>query len=103
MVAKSVKWVLAGLMAGPSAALALGLGDIHLNSTLNAPLDASIDLVGATPDELATLTPKIASRETFAQHGLDWPAFLSNVTVKAAHSASGRDVLEVRSDRKSVV
>jgi len=97
MVAKSVKWVLAGLMAGPSAALALGLGDIHLNSTLNAPLDASIDLVGATPDELATLTPKIASRETFAQHGLDWPAFLSNVTVKAAHTTSGRDVLEVRS------
>jgi len=97
MVAKSVKWVLAGLILSPSAALALGLGDIHLNSTLNAPLDATIDLVGATPDELATLTPKIASRETFTQHGLDWPAFLANVTIRAIHAASGRDVLELRS------
>ncbi len=97
MVAKSVKWVLAGLIVSPSAALALGLGDIHLNSTLNAPLDANIDLVGATPDELATLTPKIASRETFAQHGLDWPAFLANVTVRAVHAANGRDVLQLRS------
>ena len=99
MVAKTVKWVLAGLMAGPSAAMALGLGDIHLNSTLNAPLDASIDLVGATPDELATLTPKIASRDTFAQHGLDWPAFLANVTVRAVHTPAGRDVLELRSNQ----
>ncbi|MGH8217978.1 MAG: type IV pilus assembly protein FimV, partial [Steroidobacteraceae bacterium] len=97
MVAKSVKWVLAGILAGPSAAMALGLGDIHLNSTLNAPFDANIDLVGATPDELATLTPKIASRDTFAQHGLDWPAFLANVTVKAVHTAGGGDVLQLRS------
>lgn len=97
MVAKSVKWVLAGLMVSPSAALALGLGDIHLLSTLNAPLDANIDLIGASSEELASLTPKIASRETFAQHGLDWPNFLANVTVRAVHSADGRDVLELRS------
>src|SRR5690348_10057356 len=97
MVAKSVKWVLAGLMLSPTAALALGLGDIHLLSTLNAPLDADIDLVGATPDELASLTPKIASRETFAQHGLDWPAFLANVTIRPVHTRDGRDVLELRS------
>jgi pilus assembly protein FimV len=97
MLAKSLRWALAGLVACPSAALALGLGDIHLLSTLNAPLDANIELVGATPDELASLRPQIASRETFAQHGLDWAPFLANVTVKAARTADGHDVLELRS------
>ena len=38
--------VLAALM--PAAAMALGLGDIHLRSALNAPLDADIDLTATT-------------------------------------------------------
>ncbi len=97
MLAKSLKWALAGLVACPSAALALGLGDIHLLSTLNAPLNANIDLVGATQDDLSSLKPQIASRETFAQHGLDWAPFLANVTVKAVHLADGHDVLQLRS------
>ena len=97
MVAKSLKWALAGLIACPAVAFALGLGDIHLLSTLNAPLDADIDIVGATPDELSTLKPHIASRETFAAHGLDWPAFLADVTVTAVHTADGRDILKLHS------
>ena len=35
-------------LLSPAATLALGLGDIHLKSALNAPLDAEIDLVGAS-------------------------------------------------------
>ena len=46
----------------PGAALALGLGEIRLRSALNAPLDAEIDLLGATPEELAGLQPRLASR-----------------------------------------
>ena len=97
MVAKSLKWALASLMAVPPAAFALGLGDIHLNSALNAPLDADIELIGATPEELASLKPQIASRETFARQGLDWPAFLSTISLKAVHLPDGRDVIKLRS------
>ena len=43
---------LAALM--PAGAMALGLGDIHLKSALNAPLNAEIDLT-ATPEEFAGL------------------------------------------------
>jgi len=95
MIAKSLKWALAGLVVCPAAALALGLGDIHLNSALDAPLDADIELIGATPDELATLKPQIASRETFARNGLDWPSFLATVTLRAVHTADGRDIIKL--------
>ncbi|HUN75033.1 MAG TPA: FimV/HubP family polar landmark protein [Steroidobacteraceae bacterium] len=97
MVAKSVRWALAGLAACPTAALALGLGDIHLLSTLDAPLNAEIELIGATPDELSSLKPQIASREMFAQHGLDWTEALSNVTLRAVHTPDGRDVIKLQS------
>ena len=55
MTAKSLKWTLAALVVGSPAAMALGLGDIHLHSSLNAPLDADIDLIGATPEDLSSL------------------------------------------------
>jgi pilus assembly protein FimV len=42
-------------LLSPAASYALGLGDIHLRSSLNAPLDADIDVVGATPEDLVAL------------------------------------------------
>ncbi len=97
MTAKSLKWTLAALIVGSPAAMALGLGDIHLHSSLNAPLDADIDLIGATPDDLASLKAQVASRETFQKNGLDWPAFLSSVTLKPMHTSDGRDIIKVHS------
>ena len=47
MVAKSVKWALASLVVFPPAAFALGLGDVRLLSSLNAPLDAEIERLQA--------------------------------------------------------
>ena len=82
----------------PGISLALGLGDVHLNSPLNAPLDAEIELVNATPEDLATLDAKLASKETFARYGLDWPQFMSSVTVTRDRSASGAQVLRIKSN-----
>ena len=96
MVAKRSSRALALLLVMPSAAFALGLGDIHLQSPLNAPLDASIDL-DATPEELQSLRVQIAPRDVFVQHGLDWPVFLSNVTVKAERGADGHEVIRLKS------
>ena len=92
-------WVRAMLVlaALPATAAALGLGEIRLNSPLNAPLDAEIELVNATAEELAGLRAELASRETFARYGLEWPAFLSSITLSRAKSANGKDVLRVRS------
>ena len=88
---------LVALLLLPGISLALGLGDVHLNSPLNAPLDAEIELVNTTPEDLATLDAKLASKETFARYGLDWPPFMASVTVTRDRSANGAQVLRIKS------
>src|SRR5207245_2537495 len=89
MVAKRSNRALALLLALPSAALALGLGDIRLLSPLNAPLEAEVELVDVAPDEINTLQAQLASRETFARYGLDWPAYLAGVQLRAVRTPDG--------------
>src|SRR5260221_2171997 len=97
MFVKRSSLVLTTLMALPSASFALGLGDIRLLSPLNAPLDAEIELVDVTPEEMQSLKAQIASRETFTRYGLEWPVFLSSVQVKTTRSADGRQVIRLKS------
>ena len=89
MVAKRSSRALALLLALPSAAFALGLGDIRLLSPLNSPLDAEIDLVDVAPDEANTVQAQLASRETFARYGLDWPGYLAGIQVRTVHTPDG--------------
>ena len=84
-------------LLSPAAALALGLGDIHLKSSLNAPLDAEIDLVGASPEDLSSLKASLAARESFTRGGLDYPAFLGVLSFAPEKTADGRNVLHVHS------
>jgi pilus assembly protein FimV len=81
----------------PSMAWALGLGEIHLNSALNEPMNAEIDLIAATPDELTALRATLASREAFTRYGIDRPPFLSTLTFKVGKGKDGRDALLVHS------
>jgi pilus assembly protein FimV len=93
--------LLAGLLSLSSlwsnSSWALGLGEIHLNSALNEPMNAEIDLIAATPDELTALRATLAPRDAFTRYGIDRPPFLSTLTFKVAKSKDGRDVLQVRS------
>ena len=84
-------------MSLPGAARALGLGDIRVDSGLNEPLSAQIDIVGASRDELVALTATVANREIFQRYGADRPAFLSSATFKVGMDAQGRPVLSIRS------
>jgi pilus assembly protein FimV len=84
-------------LAMPGAAQALGLGEIHVDSGLNEPLAANIDLVGATADDLDGIKVSIANRETFQQFGVDRSAFLSGVAFKISRDSRGRPVLAIRS------
>jgi pilus assembly protein FimV len=81
----------------PSSSWALGLGEIHLNSALNEPINADIDLIAASPDELIALRASLASREAFTRYGIDRPPFLSTLTFKVGKGKDGRDALLVRS------
>jgi pilus assembly protein FimV len=81
----------------PSSAWALGLGEIHLNSALNEPMNAEIDLVAATPEELTALRATLADKDAFSRYGIDRPPFLSTLTFKVGKGKDGRDALLVRS------
>jgi len=81
----------------PSVSWALGLGEIHLNSALNEPMNAEIDLIAATPDELAALRATLAGRDAFTRYGIDRPPFLATLTFKVGKGKDGRDALLVHS------
>lgn len=89
--------VLLTLLLMPGVSFALGLGDVRLNSPLNAPLDAEIELVNTTPEDLATLEAKLASKETFERYGLEWPQFMSTVTVTRDRAPNGAEILRLKS------
>ena len=84
-------------LAVPRAAGALGLGEIHVESALNEPLAAEIDIVGATAEDLSGITAAIATRDTFLRFGVERPAFLSTATFRIVRDSRGRAVLAVRS------
>src|SRR5271165_671132 len=81
----------------PSVSWALGLGEIHLNSALNEPMNAEIDLIAATPDELTALRATLAGRDSFTRYGIDRPPFLTTLTFKVGKGKDGREALLVRS------
>jgi len=81
----------------PGAAHALGLGEIHVNSALNEPLAADIDILGATAEELSSLTASIANKDTFLRFGAERPPFLASATFKVSRDVKGNPVLVIRS------
>jgi pilus assembly protein FimV len=81
----------------PGAAHALGLGEIHVNSGLNEPLAADIEILGATAEELSSLTASVANRDTFLRFRAERPAFLASATFKVSYDVKGKPVLVIRS------
>ena len=91
-----LKIITLGLLS-PGAALALGLGDIHVESALHQPLAAQIEIVGAGPENSAGLSATIADADTFQRHGLERPASLASTALTVHQDAQGHTVLFLRS------
>ena len=91
--------LLTGALLSPVTLYALGLGEIRLNSALNQPFDAEIELISPTPDELASLRVGLASNELFSRYGLDRPQYLSNFDFSISRTGDGRATIKVKSNR----
>ncbi len=91
--------VLTGALLSPLSSWALGLGEIRLNSALNQPFDAEIELISPTPEELQSLKVSLASNDLFARYGIDRPTYLSNFEFAVGRSRDGRATIRVRSNR----
>ena len=77
---------------------ALGLGDIRMNSALNEPLNARIELLSATPEELDNLTIAMASGDTFERYGIDRPFYLQDIQFNIVRTGGvDGNFVEVRS------
>ena len=76
---------------------ALGLGDIRLESALNEPLRAEIELLSATPEELSNLVVDLASADTFARYGLDRPYYLQGIEFNVVANGPNGPVVQLRS------
>lgn len=86
-------------LLSPTTLYALGLGEIRLNSALNQPFDAEIELLAPTPEEIASLRVGLAPNDLFSRYGIDRPAFLSNFDFSISRARDGRTVVRVTSNR----
>lgn len=62
-----------------SSALALGLGELKLESFLNQPLDASVDLLNVGNLHEDEIKVRLATREDFKRLGMDRSFFLTSI------------------------
>ncbi|MCK5003010.1 MAG: hypothetical protein KAS57_08290 [Gammaproteobacteria bacterium] len=95
------KWIFTlvlGTLVLPINSLALGLGDIQVDSMLNQQLDARIDLISAVPEDAEILIVKLASAEEFIKAGIDRPHELSSLKFKVLVE-DGRVYLTVKSPK----
>lgn len=82
----------------PVWAYALGLGRLVVHSSLDEPLNAEIELIDPTPQELQSLSPSLASSSDFDQAGIDRPDFLTEIKYKIAQHPDGGYFIKLSTD-----
>src|SRR6266699_7107223 len=82
--------LLAGILALPVPALALGLGKLTVLSNLGQPLSATIELTSAQRDELDSLRARIADPSVYRDNGAQYIGALARarITVEQGANAS---------------
>ncbi|WP_444905930.1 FimV/HubP family polar landmark protein [Microbulbifer sp. SSSA008] len=81
---------------GSNAALALGLGEIKLNSTLNQPLDAEIGLLQTRGLEDTEIRVRLAGPEEFERAGVERSYLLTSLSFEVDYSG-GKPVIRISS------
>ena len=87
--------MLAGIVS-PTISHAIGLGELVVDSGLNQPLNAEIELVATTPAEVNELKVRLAPAEIFKQIGIERPILL-NKLVFTPTVENGRTIIKVNS------
>jgi len=81
---------------------ALGLGEIEMYSALNQTLDAEIEILSATDEELNSMQVRLASPGAFARAGLIQLPVLSSVRFSVDRRPDGKPVVKIISDGEVV-
>jgi pilus assembly protein FimV len=107
LIAKSHRWqktaaaaaALAFLGLSGTAAHALSLGRLTVQSGLGEPLRAEIDIPGITAEEAASLKAGPALPDAFVAAGLDYNPAISSLQASLQRRADGRAYLRLTSSR----
>lgn len=67
---------------------ALGLGALQVESNLDEPLNGTIELRVSEGDDLSTVSASIASEEDFANLGIEYPSYLSDLSLSIEQDGS---------------
>ncbi|MBI4005100.1 MAG: hypothetical protein HY356_00415, partial [Gammaproteobacteria bacterium] len=81
----------------PGFVQALGLGELDLDSALNEPFEARIELLSATTDELDSLNVLLADQETFQRAGIPRELILTQLRFEVSESETGPDYIRIYS------
>jgi pilus assembly protein FimV len=87
--------LLAGILALPVPALALGLGKLTVMSSLGQPLSAQIELTSAQRDELDTLRARIADPSVYRDNNVPYAGSLTRARITLEQGANGVSYLRV--------
>ncbi|WP_455198107.1 type IV pilus assembly protein FimV, partial [Kaarinaea lacus] len=68
----------------PAVSHALGLGNIVMNSALNQPLDAEIELLSVQKGDLDNLSVRLGSTEDFERVGVIREFFYTQIKFEVA-------------------
>ncbi len=83
------------LLVTSFSAHALGLGDIHVRSGLNQPLEAEIELLAVRPEEQDNISVSLASGEAFAQAGVERTFLLTSLSFRVLQRSDGKSYIRV--------
>lgn len=89
--------VTAMLGAFASQSFAMGLGDIRLNSVLNQPLLAEVELLSPTPADLAALRVGLASNEAYNKAGVERAFFHTKLRFEIVSRPNGTAAIKITS------
>ena len=89
--------VTAMLGAFASQAFAMGLGDIRLDSVLNQPLHAEIELLSPTATDLAELRVALASNEAYNRAGVERAYFHTKLRFEVVTRPDGTAAIKITS------
>ncbi len=78
---------------------ALGLGEVRLQSALNQPLVAEIELLEGRDLDANEMIPTLASPEAFNKAGIDRQFFLTDLTFTPVLKPNGKSVIRVTSKK----
>ena len=89
--------IAAVLLCPIQGAIALGLGDLRVESILNQKLNARIDLVKLKAGDIDAMSVRLADLEAFESAGLERSHLLSQIKFQAVSTAESAGYIQVTS------